>query len=101
MRKFVLGLMGLMGLIGLVGCKTVKETVGVPVIALGVPTVVNSATLVYDALHKAGIEEIRPALREVLESGRSFFVSPKESDVITKSVSHLIAGAISMAFTGL
>lgn len=31
MRKFVLGLMGLMGLIGLVGCKTVKETVGVPV----------------------------------------------------------------------
>ncbi len=31
MRKFVLGLMGLMGLIGLVGCKTVKETVEVPV----------------------------------------------------------------------
>jgi len=31
MRKIVLGLMGLMGLIGLVGCKTVKETVEVPV----------------------------------------------------------------------
>ena len=31
MRKFVLGLVGLMGLIGLVGCKTVKETVEVPV----------------------------------------------------------------------
>ena len=31
MRKFVLGLMGLIGLIGLVGCKTVKETVEVPV----------------------------------------------------------------------
>ena len=31
MRKFVLGLIGLMGLIGLVGCKTVKETVEVPV----------------------------------------------------------------------
>ena len=31
MRKFVLGLMGLMGLIGLGGCKTVKETVEVPV----------------------------------------------------------------------
>lgn len=30
MRKFVLGLVGLMGLIGLVGCKTVKETVEVP-----------------------------------------------------------------------
>ena len=31
MRKFVLGIVGLMGLIGLVGCKTVKETVEVPV----------------------------------------------------------------------
>lgn len=30
MRKFVLGLIGLMGLIGLVGCKTVKQTVEVP-----------------------------------------------------------------------
>jgi GPR endopeptidase len=35
-----------------------RETVGVPVIALGVPTVVNSATLVYDALHKAGIDGV-------------------------------------------
>ena len=76
-----------------------RETVGVPVIALGVPTVVNSATLVYDALHKAGIEEIRPALREVLESGRSFFVSPKESDVIAERVSHMIANAVDTAFT--
>ena len=76
-----------------------RETVGVPVIALGVPTVVKSATLVYDALHKAGIEEIRPALREVLESGRSFFVSPKESDVIAERVSHMIANAVDTAFT--
>ncbi len=75
------------------------ETVGVPVIALGVPTVVNSATLVYDALHRAGIEEIRPALQEVLENGRSFFVSPKESDVIAERVSDMIANAVDAAFT--
>ena len=76
-----------------------RETVGVPVIALGVPTVVNSATLVYDALRQAGIEEIRPELRQVLENGRSFFVSPKESDVITDRISDLIADAVDMAFT--
>lgn len=76
-----------------------QETVGVPVIALGVPTVVNSSTLVYDALRQAGIEEIRPALRRVLENGRSFFVSPKESDVITDRVSSLIADAVDRAFT--
>ena len=76
-----------------------RKTVGVPVIALGVPTVVNSSTLVYDALRQAGIDEIRPALRRVLENGRSFFVSPKESDVISDRVSTLIAEAVDMAFT--
>ena len=68
-------------------------------IALGVPTVVNSATLVYDALRQAGIEEIRPELHRVLENGRSFFVSPKESDVITDKISELIAEAVDTAFT--
>lgn len=76
-----------------------RETLGVPVISLGVPTVVNSATLVYDALHEAGIDEIGESLRRVLESGRSFFVSPKESDVITAQLSRLLASAISRAFT--
>lgn len=76
-----------------------RDTVGVPVIALGVPTVVNSATLVYDVLQQAGIEEIRPELHRVLENGRSFFVSPKESDVITDKISELIAQAVDAAFT--
>lgn len=76
-----------------------RETVGVPVVALGVPTVVNSATLVYDALRQAGIEEIRPELHRVLENGRSFFVSPKESDVISDRVSDLLAQAVDLAFT--
>ncbi len=77
-----------------------RETLGVPVVVLGVPTVVNSATLVYDALQEAGIEEISDPLREVLETGKSFFVSPKESDVITEQVAHLLSDAIGMAFTG-
>lgn len=34
------------------------RTLGVPVIAIGVPTVVNSATLVYDALQSAGYTEV-------------------------------------------
>ena len=76
-----------------------KENVGVPVIALGVPTVVDSSTLVYDALRRAGIEEVRPELRQVLENGRGFFVSPKESDVITERVSVLLAEAVDRAFT--
>ncbi len=77
-----------------------KQTMGVPVISLGVPTVVNSATLVYDALHEAGITEIDNTLRKVLENGRSFFVSPKECDVITEEVAQLLSSAIALAFTG-
>jgi spore protease len=77
-----------------------KETLGVPVIALGVPTVVSSATLVWDALRQAGISEPNESLRGVLENGKSFFVSLKESDVITKKVSFLLASAIGKAFSG-
>ena len=76
-----------------------RETLGVPVLSLGVPTVVDSATLVYDALCKAGIGEIPESLRAVLENGRSFFVSLKESDQVTEKIAELLARAIGLAFT--
>ena len=75
------------------------KSMGVPVIALGVPTVVNSATLVWDALQKAGIDGEDPRQRDVLEKGKSFFVSPKESDLICESIARLFASAIGLAFT--
>lgn len=75
-----------------------RDTVGAPVIALGVPTVVDSSTLVYDALSSAGIESISDELHRVLDEGRGFFVSPKESDVIMKKVAVLLARAIGQAF---
>ena len=76
-----------------------NESLGVPVIALGVPTVVNSSTLVYDALTEAGIHDLDESLRRVLENGRSFFVSLKASDVITHEVARLLSKAIGLAFT--
>lgn len=77
-----------------------RETLGVPVIALGVPTVVGSATLVWDALRQAGIESVTESLRAVLDNGKSFFVSPKESDVICEAVATVMARAIGLAFAG-
>jgi spore protease len=76
------------------------ETLGVPVIAMGIPTVVDSATLVYDALSLAGMNEVDPALDRVLKNGKSFFVSPKESDLITEKFSLVLAKAIDCAFVG-
>lgn len=75
-----------------------EETTGIPVIAIGVPTVVDSSTLVYDALHQADIKTVDRKLREVLETGRSFFVCPKESDLVTERISNLLARAIGFAY---
>lgn len=74
------------------------ETLGVPVIVIGVPTVVDSSTLLYDALSRAGMEEIPQELTEVLEDGRGYFVSPRECDTVTENVSRIIADAINESF---
>lgn len=71
-----------------------RESLGVPIIALGVPTVVNSATLVYDALQSAGCGEVDEKIEKVLREGESFFVSPRQSDLIGESASALLADAI-------
>ena len=45
-------------------------------------------------------DELPPSLREVLENGKGFFVSPRESDIITKQAAKIIAGAIEGVFGG-
>jgi spore protease len=77
-----------------------RDTLGCPVMGVGVPTVVDSSTLVLDALEKAGVaaESVSPALTEVLERGRSFFVSPKDCDEVVALTCRLLAGALDEAF---
>ena len=74
------------------------SSLGVPVIALGVPTVVDSSTLVLDALERAGFHDIPESLTSVLESGKSYFVAPKECDMLIKSPCRLFASAINREF---
>lgn len=78
-----------------------KETLGIPVIAYGVPTVVDSATLVLDALSEAGIEQPDERLLDVLSNQKGFFVTPKETDTIVRELSRLTARALTMSFGGL
>lgn len=73
------------------------DTMGVPVISIGVPTVVSSATLVYDALHEAG-KEPDAALTKVLNTGKSFFVSINESDIMISAMSDVISEALNGIF---
>ena len=77
-----------------------RATLGVPVVSVGVPTVVQSSTMVYDVLARAGINKPASSVREILENERSFFVTPKNSDVAVASMAKLISNAINLTFLG-
>lgn len=76
-----------------------QARIGVPVMALGVPTVVNSATLVCDALRLAGYGTLSGEIRKTVANGQSFFVSPSEVDVLVEAAALLLAEALEKAFT--
>lgn len=74
------------------------DTVGVPVLAIGVPTVVETTTLVGDALSRFGIGEDTPEFAELLGGGESFFVTPKDIDLLLPLLASLLADSIEKAF---
>lgn len=75
-----------------------KDTVGVPVIAMGVPTVVSAATLVGEAMRRCGSTELSHVHKKILDEGKNFFVAPKECDLIADSVSRLLSLSLDKAF---
>lgn len=76
-----------------------RESVGVPVIAIGVSTVVDSAALMADALRRAGIESPDAAVRQALTAGKGYFVSPREIDLQVAVAATLLSGALERAFS--
>ena len=74
-----------------------RESMGCPVVAVGVPTVVDAATLVYDAALAAGAKDAQAVGSRLTEEGRNFFVTPKESDSIMKSMGRLLGYALNVA----
>lgn len=75
-----------------------RESMGCPVLAVGVPTVVDAATLVYDAAVAAGAEAEAERICRRLEQGEeNLFVTPKESDSIMRSLGRLLGYALNVA----
>ncbi len=96
-----------------------QNTMGVPVIAIGIPTVVDAATMANDTIElvvdnlmshsKEGTEFYRmlkemdqndkyALIREVLEPyGGNLVVTPKEMDDVIERVSKVVANGINMA----
>lgn len=71
-----------------------RDTLGVPVIALGVPTVVDAATLTLDLAREAGADLDADALRQ---TAGSMIVTPREIDSAAASISRLVAYALNLA----
>ena len=80
-----------------------KDFLGVPVIAIGIPTVVDSCVLVLTSLEKAGISnDLFPAeLLEALKSSDNFFVSPKDCDLTVRELSIVISSSLDLAFSSI
>ena len=76
-----------------------RESVGVPVMAVGMPTVVSCARLVRDALERAGCERAEGRAAAELEKGRPLFVCPKEIDLVVERAGILLGKALEKAFS--
>ena len=74
------------------------DDLGAPVIVIGVPTIVDSGTLVRDALNEAGIADVPESLSDILDNGENFFVTLKESDVAIDSIARIISSALNKLF---
>lgn len=66
-----------------------KESLGIPVLAIGVPTVVEAAAIIYDA--QGSCERMPPHLN-------GMFVTPKNIDEIIKQLSFTLSEALNIAF---
>ena len=82
-----------------------KETLGVPVIAIGVPTVVDAATILRERmgnyLRKKGVSEAEceEILQEAGETdGQVLFVTPKGIDELVRRAGETVAEAINLCF---
>ena len=76
-----------------------RETLGVPVVAIGVPTVVDSATLAADLLEESGITDID---EEKLRGGQqNLMVTPRDIDQQVRDLGKVIGYGINWALQDL
>ncbi|MBR2634640.1 MAG: GPR endopeptidase [Clostridia bacterium] len=75
------------------------DALSIPVISIGVPTVVDAATLASDAMRRfAGTERDAEEIRKEWDkSNLNFFVTPKETDQIIRVMGSFIGYGINLA----
>lgn len=72
-----------------------RETLGVPVLSVGVPTVVEASTLALDILEESGLGDVEP--EALCGGGGDLFVTPREIDAQIATLAKLLGYSLSMA----
>lgn len=82
-------------------CKITSDTLGIPVVAIGVPTVVDAATIVYDSICQMALEEdqTQQILEHISPALNTMFVSPKDIDAVIKRISYTVSEGLNIAFS--
>lgn len=76
-----------------------EGSVGIPVIAIGVPTVIDAATIVYDTLAEYTKKEDEEKVRSMIDPHLgTMFVTPNDIDETIKLLSFTVAEGINIAF---
>ncbi len=74
-----------------------RQTLGVPVISMGVPTVADGVTVGCDLLAVEGVDDEEAARALFAPEGQSMLVTPKEVDLLIGRASKILAMAINRA----
>lgn len=83
-----------------------EKSLGVPVISVGVPTVIDASTLAFDIISKASAspftkKSFEHIKSEIFKSKNSMIVTPKEADSLLRQISDITAFGINMALHGI
>ena len=74
-----------------------KETLGVPVIGVGIPTVLDAATIVIDTLQVCEIDISEDVIVDkMMLNDFNFIVTPKEIDSLIENMTTIVSEGINM-----
>ena len=74
-----------------------EDTLGIPVVGLGVPTVLDAATIVIDTLNSCDIEIDENKLVDKMQLNNfNFIVTPKEIDSLIDSMTSIVSEGINI-----
>lgn len=86
--------------VGAARCALNRDTVGAPVLAIGVPTVVEISTLLFDLMESVMQDAaITARCATLLSDGRGLLVAPGDIDLLVAASAQLLAAAIEKAFS--